>query len=87
MHVSPDASSTGSLRLVSNGAKNAVRVAVPFVFSLLTNKFLRMQGCGDIGDIAKNGGTQAPEGDCNMPCSGDSSHICVSGICPSWLYY
>jgi hypothetical protein len=38
-------------------------------------------GCGDIGNIAANGGTQAPEGDCNMPCSGDSAHICVSELC------
>jgi len=33
-------------------------------------------GCGDVADISNNNGTTAAETDCNMPCSGDSSHLC-----------
>ena len=33
-------------------------------------------GCGDVADISANGGTTAPEGDCNIACSGDFSHLC-----------
>ena len=33
-------------------------------------------GCGDVADITNNGGTTAPETDCTMACSGDSSHLC-----------
>ena len=33
-------------------------------------------GCGDVADISNNGGITAPETDCNMTCSGDSSHLC-----------
>ena len=33
-------------------------------------------GCGDVADISVNGGTTASEGDCNIACSGDSSHLC-----------
>ena len=33
-------------------------------------------GCGDVADISNNGGVTAPETDCNMTCSGDSSHLC-----------
>ncbi|VDB83101.1 unnamed protein product [Peniophora sp. CBMAI 1063] len=32
--------------------------------------------CGDVADIAQNGGTMAPETDCNAPCSGDPIHLC-----------
>jgi len=33
-------------------------------------------GCGDISDIAANGGTNASETDCAAACSGDPIHLC-----------
>src|ERR1700679_3117637 len=33
-------------------------------------------GCGDWADISNNNGTTAAETDCNVPCSGDPSHLC-----------
>jgi hypothetical protein len=36
--------------------------------------------CGDVANIAAKGGVQAPEGDCNIPCSGDPIHLCVSAV-------
>jgi hypothetical protein len=36
-------------------------------------------GCGDVADITNNGGTTAPETDCNMACSGDPIHLCGGG--------
>ena len=35
--------------------------------------------CGDVSDVANNGGTPAPETDCNMACSGDPIHLCGGG--------
>lgn len=35
-----------------------------------------MKGCGDVDDIANNGGMNASESDCVIPCSGDPIHIC-----------
>ncbi|KAL0947951.1 hypothetical protein HGRIS_010580 [Hohenbuehelia grisea] len=32
--------------------------------------------CGDVEDVAANGGVLAPEQDCTMPCSGDPIHLC-----------
>ncbi|KAH7925711.1 copper radical oxidase-like protein [Leucogyrophana mollusca] len=42
--------------------------------------------CGDITDVTANGGTFAPETDCNMACSGDPIHLCGAGDRLS-LYY
>lgn len=36
----------------------------------------RSIGCGDVEDIANNGGTAALETDCTMACSGDPLHLC-----------
>ena len=36
-------------------------------------------GCGDVDDITNNGGTTAPETDCNIACSGDPLHLCGGG--------
>ena len=33
-------------------------------------------GCGDVEDIAANGGQNASETDCSFPCSGDPIHLC-----------
>lgn len=32
--------------------------------------------CGDVEDIAANGGVMSPESDCDMLCSGDPYHLC-----------
>ncbi|KAN0132716.1 hypothetical protein V8E53_009387, partial [Lactarius tabidus] len=32
--------------------------------------------CGDVADIADNGGKTAAESDCEMPCTGDPLHLC-----------
>ena len=32
--------------------------------------------CGDVADIAANGGVMSSESDCNMLCSGDPYHLC-----------
>jgi len=42
--------------------------------------------CGDITDVATNGGGMAPETDCNMICSGDPIHLC-GGPLRLQLYY
>ena len=33
-------------------------------------------GCGDVEDVAANGGRVAAEQDCSMACSGDPIHLC-----------
>ena len=33
-------------------------------------------GCGDVEDIAANGGKLAPDADCSAACSGDPIHLC-----------
>lgn len=32
--------------------------------------------CGDVEDIATNGGVMSPESDCNILCTGDPYHLC-----------
>lgn len=43
--------------------------------------------CGDPADVAANGGTHAPDGDCNMPCSGDPLHFCGAGFRNQYYKY
>jgi hypothetical protein len=35
--------------------------------------------CGDVANVAANGGITEPETDCNVPCSGNSSYLCGGG--------
>ena len=43
--------------------------------------------CGDIDDITASGSTVAPEGDCNVACSGDSDYLCGGGNRLSWYQW
>ncbi|KAJ7915243.1 galactose oxidase [Mycena leptocephala] len=35
--------------------------------------------CGDVSDVTASGVSLQPEGDCNLPCSGDPIHLCGGG--------
>ena len=49
-------------------------VLVPVLF--IEDSLYYDTDCGDIEDIATNGGTNATETDCSFPCSGDPIHYC-----------
>ena len=35
--------------------------------------------CGDVSDVAANGGTYVADSECNLSCSGDPVHLCGAG--------
>ena len=46
------------------------------IISQEKNLTANLTGCGDVADIAANGGTNAPQTDCSFACSGDPAHLC-----------
>jgi hypothetical protein len=54
-----------------NIANNACRCKLQFI-----STFTDLNSCGDTFDVTEQGATLAPETDCNMPCSGNSSYLC-----------
>ena len=43
--------------------------------------------CGDITDVAANGGHYMADSQCNMPCSGDPNHLCGAGNLLTTYYW
>ncbi|KAI0033597.1 hypothetical protein K488DRAFT_84794 [Vararia minispora EC-137] len=60
----------------NNTAENCLTQCSTFGYPAAGMEFGDECWCGDISDIAANGGTVAPETDCSFPCSGDPIHLC-----------
>ncbi|PFH53643.1 copper radical oxidase [Amanita thiersii Skay4041] len=60
----------------NNTIQNCIQQCGAFGYPAAGAEFGEECWCGDITDINANGGTLAPEGDCNFPCSGDPIHFC-----------
>ena len=63
-------------RRVWNMAMSAVCSQLWWSVTTSLTENIYLPGCGDVTDISNNKGTTAAETDCNMTCSGDSSHLC-----------
>lgn len=50
--------------------------AVSTITMCVSIDLIRRTGCGDVEDIAANGGKPANEVDCAIPCAGDPIHLC-----------
>ncbi|KAJ3775846.1 hypothetical protein FB446DRAFT_723514 [Lentinula raphanica] len=64
---------------LNNSANACTSQCSAFGYTAAGMEFSDQCFCGDISDIAANGGTLAPESDCNQQCSGDPIHLCGSG--------
>ncbi|KAH9979503.1 copper radical oxidase [Lactifluus volemus] len=60
----------------NNSAQNCLSQCSTFGYAAAGMAFANECYCGDFANIAANGGTTAPETDCNMACTGDPLHLC-----------
>ncbi|KAH8988288.1 copper radical oxidase [Lactarius hatsudake] len=60
----------------NNTAENCLTQCSTFGYSAAGMEYADECWCGDVGDIAANGGVTAPETDCVQACSGDPLHLC-----------
>ncbi|KAE9389021.1 galactose oxidase [Gymnopus androsaceus JB14] len=64
---------------LNNSAETCTSTCSAFGYTAAGMEFGIQCFCGDISDIAANGGTLAPETDCNTQCSGNPIEICGAG--------
>ncbi|KAH9172526.1 copper radical oxidase [Lactarius sanguifluus] len=60
----------------NNTAENCLSQCSAFGYPAAGMEYANECWCGDVGDIAANGGVTAPETDCVQACSGDPLHLC-----------
>ncbi|THH11527.1 hypothetical protein EW145_g572 [Phellinidium pouzarii] len=75
----PGANRTFPYQLIfqnNNSATNCLTQCSDFGYPAAGMEFGDECWCGDVTDIAANGGKPASETDCNAPCSGDPIHLC-----------
>ncbi|KAH8113137.1 copper radical oxidase [Phellopilus nigrolimitatus] len=60
----------------NNSATNCLSLCSAYGYPAAGMEFSDECWCGDVEDIAANGGTMALETDCSAACSGDPIHLC-----------
>ena len=62
---------------------SAVGSSTNFLRGVLTSYIV----CGDVADVAANGGYYVADSQCSMPCSGDPTHLCGAGNLLTTYYW